>query len=220
MPDFTVEPKNVLNTRLQDLIGDRFIQKCGNSEREREETSLTETATIDKLDGIKFVGLFFSADWCPPCKHMLQPLKNFYTDVNLQERTFEIILVSSDRTQEEWKRHHATMPWMTLPFEDPRANMLREKFEILGVPALIILDAVTGFTVTEKARKDLKKDVKEVYESWDKLLDLKKANAVERARLDAVAQAQRAEREWREKQKKEAEKQAAEGAAQVEAAVV
>ena len=98
MPDFTVQPEDVLNTNIQNVIGERFVQKCGSTEREKEETSLTETATIENMNGLKYVGLFFSADWCPPCKHMLQPLKNFYTDVNLEERTFEIILVSSDRT--------------------------------------------------------------------------------------------------------------------------
>ena len=71
MPDFTVKPIDVLNTRLSDLIGERFIQKCGQTEREKEETSLTESASIDHLAVTKYVGLFFSADWCPPCKHML-----------------------------------------------------------------------------------------------------------------------------------------------------
>ena len=51
----------------------------------------------------------------------------------------------------------------------------------MGVPALVILDTETGFTITDKARKDLKKNVNEVYESWAKLLDLKKAMAVDRA---------------------------------------
>ena len=40
---------------------------------------------------------------CPPCKMMLQTLKNFYTDVNLEERQFEIVLVSSDETQEDFE---------------------------------------------------------------------------------------------------------------------
>ena len=125
MPDFTVQPVDVLDTSIEKVIGEKFIQKCGNTEREREETSLTEPASSESFSGLKYVGLFFSADWCPPCKHMLQPLKNFYTDVNLHERTFEIVLVSSDRTQEEWKRHHSSMPWMSLPWGDPRANQLR-----------------------------------------------------------------------------------------------
>ena len=119
----------------------------------------------------------------------MQPLKNFYTDVNLQDRTLELILISSDRSQEEWKRHHQTMPWMTLPWGDERADKLRAQFKIMGVPALVILDAKTGFVVTEKARKDLTKDVKEVYVSWAKLLELKKVRAVERAQEDAISQA-------------------------------
>ena len=73
------------------------------------------------------------------------------------------------------------MPWMSFPWDDARIAKLREKFEIMGVPALVILDTETGFTITDNARKDLKKDVNEVYVSWAKLLDLKKAMAVDRA---------------------------------------
>ena len=73
------------------------------------------------------------------------------------------------------------MPWMSLPYDDARANALRAKFGILGVPVLIILDAATGITVTTTARKDIKKDVNETYATWAKLLDLKKQMAVERA---------------------------------------
>ena len=137
---------------------------------------------------------------------MLQPLKNFYTDVNLEERTMEIVLVSSDRKQEDWKRHHSSMPWMSLPWDDPRGQQLRERYGILGVPALIILCAETGFVVTEKARKDLGKNVAEVYTSWHKLLALKRVWAVERAEMEATAKAQKAEAEWREKVKKEQDK--------------
>ena len=68
-----------------------------------------------------------------------------------------------------------------MPWDDARATSLRSKFEIQGVPALVILDAETGFTVTATARKDLGEDVNEVYESWSKLLDLKKVRASERA---------------------------------------
>ena len=123
--------------------------------------------------------------------------------MNLAERTFEIVLVSSDRTEREWKTHHQTMPWMSLPWGDERGDLLRAKFGIMGVPVLIILDATTGFVVSASARKDLKKDVNEVYENWAKLLDLKKQNAVERAEQDAIADAQRKERDHREKLKKE-----------------
>ena len=71
MPDFTTAPVKVLDTRIEQIIGERFIQKCGQTEREREETSLTESVSSECFQGLKYVGLFFSADWCPPCKHML-----------------------------------------------------------------------------------------------------------------------------------------------------
>ena len=66
-----VNPDEVLNTSHESIIGNSFVQKCGSTEREREETSLTEAATMEHLGGLKYVGLFFSAEWCPPCKHML-----------------------------------------------------------------------------------------------------------------------------------------------------
>ena len=79
----------------------------------------------------------------------------------------------------------------------------------MGVPVLVILDARTGHTVTTTARKDLKKNVTEVYTTWDKLLALRMQQAVERAAQDAISQAQRAEKEWRDKLRKlEAEKNA------------
>ena len=124
----------------------------------------------------------------------------------MADRTFEIVLVSSDRDEKEWKKNFSTMPWMSLPWADERADKLRAKFNILGVPVLVILDATTGFVVTATARKDLKKEVQEVYANWAKLLDLKKQMAVDRAEQDAQAASQRAERAWKEKQKKESEK--------------
>ena len=120
--------------------------------------------------------------------------------------------MSSDRSAEEFRRHHAVMPWYSIKFDDARANELREKFQVYSVPTLIILDAATGFTVTTTARKDLNKPVAETYESWAKLLDLKKVRAVERAEQDAISKALRAEREWKDKQKKEQDRLAAEAA--------
>ena len=54
---------------------------------------------------------------------------------------------------------------------------------------VIIVDAKTGFPITTRARKDLKKDVNEVLTGWSKLLELKRTWAVERAEEDAIAEA-------------------------------
>ena len=103
------------------------------------------------------------------------------------------------------------MPWMSLDLTDSLNQKLRDRFSIFGIPALVILDAQSGFVVTETARKDIKKNVNETYEAWEKLLELKKARAVRRAEEDAAAATEKAEREYKEKMKKEAERMAAEG---------
>ena len=33
MPDFSVAPEDVLNTRIQDVVGSRFMAKRGDTER-------------------------------------------------------------------------------------------------------------------------------------------------------------------------------------------
>ncbi len=69
--EFYTAPKDVLDTKIYDTIGNRFIMKRGATEREREETTLTDNATCEQLQGLKYIGLFFSMENCPPCKLML-----------------------------------------------------------------------------------------------------------------------------------------------------
>ena len=202
-PMFKVEPKDTCNTKISDLLGNRFIAKRGLTEREKEETTLTEETTADQFEDANFVGLFFAAGWCPPCKSMMKSLKNFYTDANNEERTIEVVLVSSDRSQEEWQQHHASMPWLSLEYGDPTNDKLRAKYDVRAVPRLVILDSKTGFTITEKGRKDLSDDVAGVYKTWDKLYDLKKVWAVEAAESEATATSQKLERDFLNKKKKE-----------------
>ena len=48
----------------------------------------------------------------------------------MTERTMEVILVSSDRNQQEWLKHYSSMPWMALAFDNAQNTTLRERFRI------------------------------------------------------------------------------------------
>jgi len=71
-----------------------------------------------------------------------------------------------------------------------------KRYDVLGVPRLVILDAKTGFKVTDNARKDLalaqaeEPGVKGVWKSWGKLFEINKVRGVKRANEDAIAEAQ------------------------------
>ena len=47
--EFHVEPKNVIETQIEELVGSKFVMKRGQTERDREETTLTEEASLFEL---------------------------------------------------------------------------------------------------------------------------------------------------------------------------
>ena len=53
------------------------------------------------LDG-KFVGIYFSAAWCPPCQFFSPELVRFRND---NQHEFEVVYVSSDVSQKEQFRY-------------------------------------------------------------------------------------------------------------------
>lgn len=113
--------------------------------------------TIDSLAG-KTVGLYFSAQWCPPCLKFTPKLISVYQKIKQtlaegkEDEDFEIVLVSSDRDQTAFESYFATMPWLALPFGDQTTKELTRYFDIRGIPCLVILGP-DGKTVTRHGRK-------------------------------------------------------------------
>jgi nucleoredoxin len=54
----------------------------------------------------KVVGVYFSAHWCPPCRGFTPVLKKFYEEVKGSGGAFEILFVSSDRSEEAGKEYY------------------------------------------------------------------------------------------------------------------
>lgn len=65
----------------------------------------------------KTVGIYFSAHWCPPCRGFTPKLAEFYKKLHT-EKNFEIVFVSSDKSEDEFQKYHKEMPWLALPFAD------------------------------------------------------------------------------------------------------
>jgi nucleoredoxin len=49
------------------------------------------------------------------------------------------------------------MPWLAIPFQDSRINALSDRFDIEGIPSLIILDP-NGDVVTKDAVSRIRSD--------------------------------------------------------------
>ena len=114
----------------------------------------------------KIVGIYFSAQWCPPCRNFTPALVEF-RDKNAKE--FEVVFVSSDRSQEDQLKYMEKygMKWYALAHGSDEANELKKKYEVRGIPSLVIVDA-DGKTITKNGRGDVSGNPSGALASWQK----------------------------------------------------
>lgn len=106
---------------------------------------------VSELVG-KNILLYFSAQWCPPCRMFLPKLIEAYHKIKEKDDAFEIIFVSSDHEESSFHDFFSEMPWLALPFGDERKKFLSRTFKIYGIPSLVAIGP-TGKTVTTEARE-------------------------------------------------------------------
>ena len=93
----------------------------------------------------KYLMLYFSAHWCPPCKAFTPKLSEAYQKLKEEQGddAFELVFVSSDRDVDGFNEYYATMPFCALPYEEREAKqLLGKRFGIRGIPALLMLGPV------------------------------------------------------------------------------
>lgn len=140
------------------LLGTKLLQQNG-------------TTTTDAIVGPnKYLGLYFSAHWCPPCRGFTPELATFYKNFkaqHAQKDNFDIVFVSSDRDQNAFDEYYKEMPWLALPFEDRDTKAaLSKKFKVRGIPTLVILDADSGEVITTDGRSEVDADKDGVNFPW------------------------------------------------------
>lgn len=90
----------------------------------------------------EYFAFYFSASWCPPCKAFTPKLISFYNESSEAKKTFEVILVSSDNSEDAMEAYMTDdkMPWPAIKFRD--IERLREvrKYAGDGIPCLVLVD--------------------------------------------------------------------------------
>jgi len=100
------------------------------------EWKAVDAASLEKFD---YALIYFSAHWCPPCKTFTPKLIAFYQS-NHNDKNFEIVYVSADRTESEMKDYFATMPWLAIKYSEIRKSGLINRYAGPGIPCLVMLD--------------------------------------------------------------------------------
>jgi len=139
---------------LEELIGTELVDAKGD----KVETS--------SLAG-KVIGLYFSASWCGPCKMFTPELVKF-RDRN--DEKFEVVFVSSDRSAEDQQEYMKSydMEWPAIPYDSPLRQELGAKYEVSGIPSLVIVDD-QGNLITKDGRDEMSgsdSDARKALREW------------------------------------------------------
>jgi nucleoredoxin len=95
----------------------------------------------ERLEG-KFVALYFSAHWCPPCKMFTPMFGKTYEAIRKTRDDFEVVFVSSDRDAGSFDGYIKEQPWTAISYADEKVRAeLGSMFEVQGIPSLVLLDA-------------------------------------------------------------------------------
>uniref|UniRef100_A0A7S4P5Z5 Thioredoxin domain-containing protein n=1 Tax=Paramoeba aestuarina TaxID=180227 RepID=A0A7S4P5Z5_9EUKA len=129
---------------LSDMLGTSFVSKEG-------------TVGKEAIEG-KYLGLYFSASWCPPCRAFTPVLSKMYTEMKKTRDDFEFIFISGDSDESSFKEYHNKMPFLALPYSESKNNqLLNAHFEVEGIPTLVIVSP-DGKTITTDGRSRVASD--------------------------------------------------------------
>ena len=148
--------------------------------------STSRIYTVTDLVG-KNILLYFSAHWCPPCRAFLPKLVDAYHKIKAKDDAFEVIFISSDRDQASFDEFFSGMPWLALPFGDPRKASLSRTFKVHGIPLLVAIGHWTkeardiimthgadAYPFTDERLKEIEAQIEELAKGWPEKLELGK----------------------------------------------
>ncbi|MDD2236055.1 MAG: thioredoxin-like domain-containing protein [Kiritimatiellae bacterium] len=140
---------------LEQMLGPSLVDQSGTDH------------PIGTLHG-KLIGLYFAAQWDPPSCYFTRHLIRFYEMLKQENKAFEVVLISDDRSAKDMQLHlkELNMPWLAVPLTDgSRQIHLKQQFAVLGLPVLIIMDD-RGQIITTDGRADVMRKKEQAYEVW------------------------------------------------------
>ena len=112
------------------------------------------------------LGVLFSAGWGSPCRLFYKDLINIYNQMNDGEKIFEIIQVSFDAKEEDFKKSISGLPWKFLPLKFSGIKKKKKKYNVLTIPKFFPIDK-TGKSLSNTGREDLLEYGIDICEKWN-----------------------------------------------------
>jgi nucleoredoxin len=123
----------------------------------------------------QIIGLYFSAQWCGPCRKFTPELVAFYNRTVAAHPEFEILFVSFDRSgpgMEKYMRD-MQMPWPAVSFDKLPGKETLKKYAGESIPCLVIVDA-NGKVISDSYAGKTYRGPAVVLSELDQLLNAKR----------------------------------------------
>ena len=122
--------------------------------------------TAETLKQAKVVGVYFSAHWCPPCRGFTPVLAEFYREVQKSNPgALEIVFATFDQDKSQFEEYFKEMPWISLPFKDPKIEELSDKYEVNGIPSLLLFKP-DGTLIEADGRTGVEEEGPAILKTW------------------------------------------------------
>lgn len=144
-----------VTSELTKILGTKFI------DNKQEEVKDIE----GEIFSCNLIGVLFSANWGSPCRIFEKELIQVYNEVNEGEKVFEILHISFERKEEDFKKSIVTKPWKFYVYNDPKIKELIDHFQILTIPHFFPLNK-KGEPISKNSRIELDEDGLNVVENW------------------------------------------------------
>ncbi|XP_058801496.1 nucleoredoxin-like protein 2 [Phymastichus coffea] len=125
----------------------------------------------------EYIGLYFSASWCPPCQIFLPQLRDVYEKARQRTISLEIIFIPADKDNQRMTRFFVDNhgPWYALPV-GPLTAALRKKLQVYSIPCFIVLSN-KGTIISKNGRENIE-DLEDPLAHWFGALSVENENKV------------------------------------------
>lgn len=123
------------------------------------------TIPTSSLERHPLVCLLFSGEWAPPCKIFVEKLSKIYYELNDPDKKFEVVFISQDLSEEDYRTQFNSMPWLSTEYDQERSDGLAESFEVEAIPTLVVMNT-TGGVKTSEGREEVRIHGKAAIENW------------------------------------------------------
>ena len=144
-------PPATLSPAIANLVGDNLVRFSNNS---------LQPVSDSVLAPVRYLAIYYSAQWCPPCHAFTPKLVQFYNSFKPAHPNFDLVFVSDDSDadhMEDYMREMA-MPWLAISYNQLDHSNLAKKsgiqsFANSGIPDLVLIDS-TGKVLADSFQGD------------------------------------------------------------------